>query len=212
MPANLGGGSYGGAPPPGRVSGFTYLPTNYHLIGSVASAAALNDMYYYPMWIQKTQTFSGAKLWNGGAGDNTKLIRIGVYTDNNGPASLVHDFGAITLTGASALRTLASSVTLAGPAWYWICHASQAFTYTSMGFQTGLSGVGVEVPSPFITQAFGYSLSTQPSGTALTNIPCGFYVSTAYGAMASTAVAPTSEISANYAGGVINCPMVGLYV
>lgn len=208
----LTNGFINGIPTAGWASGQTFLPYGMTLQGNITTAA--DDRFYFPFFVDRTVTFSGARTWNGGAGDTGETLRLGVYSNNNGlPDVLLKDFGEITLTGATALRTLANAVTLPGPAWYWQCSAySAASTMRGMTPLATVSSVGFMPVTP-INMLTGFKLTTIPSITAGLNQSAGFYVSTAYGALPSTATAPTSELSPNtWAGGSEIYPMMGLYV
>jgi hypothetical protein len=141
-----------------------------------------------PIYIWESRTFSGAAVFNSGTGDSGDTLRVGLYThgSTNGPTTLVKDFGEITLTAAAAERVLSNSVTINEAGWYWLCvHSNQ-----SISLYAG------EYPSASVTSA-GYlpndytSFFGQISGTSLNPGLMMCQVDTAYGALASTAVAPT---------------------
>ncbi len=205
---SVSGPYYGIAPPKFR-SGQSYLPTGYAITGeTIATGAA--DLYYYPFWCPTTQTFTGAKSWNQGAGDNGETFRMGIYKDDGsggGPGTLVIDFGQVTLTGAAALRTLASAVTLPGGQWYWFAQHFNS-SMSMFGMSQSATAVG---PTPPLQIATGYLMTTSPSATLGTNYVGGFFVNTTYGALAATAVAPSAELSGlNATGRAV--PIMGIYV
>ena len=69
------------------------------------------------------------------------------------------DFGEITLSGASALRTLASAVTLPGPAWYWACFECDAqIAMYYMATVSNVSSVGF-YNAPSMVMATGFTAS-----------------------------------------------------
>lgn len=203
-----------GVNPPRYITGHTYLPYGFQPGGATA-ATAVNDLYYYPFFVWKTQAFAGAKTFNAGAGDNGETLRLGVYADDGaigGPGTLLKDFGEVTLTGAAALRTLANAVTLPGPAWYWMAYAANtAATIAAMAPITAATAVGY-VSNPMTSMLSGFKLSTQPNATTVANMSHGLFVNTAYGAFAATAVAPTSELSGLYATAGLPYPLMGIYV
>lgn len=203
-------GSFGGVAPPLFLSGKVYIPHWMFSSGGTATVVA-NQIMYIPYFVPRTTTFAGAKAYNQGAGDNGKKMRIAVYGEAaaGGPGALLKDFGEITLTAASAERTLANSVTLSGPAWvYLACNFDTTPAMFAMRPSFFSSNVGISTGLNFGHQ-FG-SFGLQVSTTALSNMPGVDYVASAYGAFASTAVTPTATDAIGTGAGDI--PVMGLYV
>lgn len=197
-------GVFGGIPAPSYMTGCSYIPHYIQATGVTVSTNA-NDLFYFPFFARKTQTFAGAKTFNQSAGDTGEKIRIGVYTDSaSGPTTLVKAFGEITLGAASAEQTLSSSQSLTGPAWYWLAiHFDSATAMFGMASIQGVTAAGAVLPN-ILSSQLG-TIGLQVNTTASSNRFCGMLVNTAYGSLASTAVAPTSTVAAN-------APIVGLFV
>lgn len=203
----LSGGIYGGVKPPRYLSGKVYIPQHV-LASSGTLAVTATRRYYVPFFCSFTQTFAGMKTYNSGVGDNGKKIRMGVYNEatTGGPGTLVAEVSETTLTGASAIRTATGSMTLIGGQMYFLCFTSDtAPTMHVMGHFT--SAAGSVAPAPFSTQhgIFTWDVGSTDSRTQ----PLGDYVDTAYGALPSTAVAPTASVSVQ---AVSPLPLFGLYV
>lgn len=198
MVAIVGGGaiSVPGAPFAGFSTG-RYLWPQWGAFGSAMTITTTSTrLYYYPIYIPKAQTFASASVYNSGAGDNGETLRIGIYSNNNGlPGTLLSAYTEITLTGAAAERNVAVSLSLsAGWNWCAIHHNSAAAMYgINASYQLSAAGMlpnlATQAIKDFGTLAFAptfdYNLGSQGAYA-------GFYVDTAYGALASTAVAPTN--------------------
>ena len=147
-------------------------------------------LYYAPIYIREKITFAGAAAFNSGAGDNAETLRLGVYTDSSGvPGTLVTDFGEITLSGAAAVRDLTAAAALT-VGWYWLCaHHNTAAAMYGMTEQHSVTAAGYIAGADHMFQnEFGLlGLDTTSIGSV-----GAFYVDTAYGALASNAVAPTA--------------------
>jgi hypothetical protein len=188
MPANFNNAPFNGAPTPTWATGVQRSP-NWVVDDSATLTTTATRLYYYPMYFDRAETLTGARTCNAGAGDNGETYRVGLYFDNGasgGPGTLAVDFGTVTLTAASAVRTLASSYAMTSPGWYWIAvhHNTACSMYC---YRVGNSAdVNLSRGIGSITS----SASVEWDGSALQPF---FYVDTAYGALASTAVAPTAS-------------------
>jgi len=183
-----------GAPLPAKVTGNYYFPDRALARTTQTDVTTTaTRLYYWPHFISDTQAFAGAACWNSGAGDNGEKCRIGIYSHTSaGPTTLLKDFGEITFTGAAAERLLTSSVTVAGPQWVWLCiHHDSATAMYGMGLYAAVTAAGYQygnAPSDFSAD-FGLVAPAAPPNFNNVGVP---YVDTAYGALASTAVAPTA--------------------
>ena len=187
-----------GAPAPTKITNNYYLPDRAVVpsSGVISLTTTLNRLYFWPHYIPVTQAYQGMAVWNSGAGDNGKKIRLGAYShSSSGPTTLLIAFGEITLTGAAAERLLSSSYTFS-PGWIWLCaHFNAAAAMSAMaegGFP--FSNVGWAPSTNTMFQDFGIKapVGADPDAYA----PAGYYVDTAYGALASTAVPPTATLAA----------------
>jgi len=188
-----GGGPFNGVKPPNFVTGTRYTSPVAMNDSAGTLTTTATRLYYYQTYIWQARDFASIETENGGAGDNGDTYRVGVYTHGtSGPDQLVKDFGEVTLTGAAAKRLLTpgAAMTIGAPGWYWFAfHANQAAVMVrcfGVGQMISLVGYrGVNTSSAFLGQITGTSDSTD-------NQFCR-YVDTAYGALASTAVAPTAQ-------------------
>ncbi len=181
-------GPVSGVRPPKVMPGAAIAPHYaYAAAGTVPSA---NDLYYVPIYVPDATTWAGIKCQNGSAGDTGEVIRFGIYQEatNGGPGSLLADLGTITLDASAAQRTLASSWTSTSIGWHYSAVHFQSATNLIFGtVQATDSSVGrypINAGSgmPQITLSFSY-----------TGVGPFLLVNTAYGALASTAVTPTSS-------------------
>lgn len=199
MPANFNNAPFNGTPTPTWATGVMRGP-NWVVDDSAASiTTTATRLYYYPMYFDRAETLAGARTCNGGAADNGETYRVGLYFDDGasgGPGTLAKDFGQVTLTAAVAVRTLASSYTMTSPGWYWIAvhhntacamYAYEAAVATDLNFCRNIGSITVGTANEW-------------NGNQLEPF---FYVDTAYGALASTAVAPTAS--------TVAAPAVRLY-
>lgn len=194
-----------GVPPPKYVTGWRYLLTDYYTDQSGGLALAAGVIHYARTYIWEARTFQGISIYNSGTGDNGDTVRVALYTDSAaGPTTLVKDFGEITLTGAAAERVVSSSFTITQPGWYWIAvHTNQAASYYIMKLCGNyISNVGYG-PNQSMFAFSGCVGASAHSGSGVH----GYYVTSAYGAAASTAVAPTNDLGG---GGTNFMPSVAL--
>lgn len=187
-----------GVPTPIMMSGAAIGP-HWAGITNASKTTTAGRLYYYPIYFDRIQTFAGAKTRNTGAGDNGETYRVGLYTESasGGPGSLVKDFGEVTLTGAAAVRTLASAVSTTLLGWHYIAvHHNTAAAMNSYGAGENITGAGLVTPN-----IYAGLIPTMDPASQLNSVgPVLFsflFVDTAYGALAATAVAPTgAEASA----------------
>lgn len=150
-------------------------------------------LYYVPIYLDAITTFAGFKTYNSGAGDSGDVYRVGIYGEATagGPGALLNDCGEVTLTGAAALRTSASSFSNTSIGWHYLAfHAQDAAAMYSMSGRLGLSGVGLVNGAK--TDALPQIGIPIVAAAANDSFPF-LYVDTTYGALASTAVAPTAS-------------------
>lgn len=192
-------GPFDGVNPLGAVSGAGIIyPPHWAVVESaIGFNTTATRLYFVPYYFNEVRQFTGLKTRNIGAGDNGDTFRMGVYQATSlanglrgGPSTLVADCGEVTLTGAAADRTLASAFTPAYVGWHYLAfHANQAAAMMRMTSHLEYSAAG-EMPGAAMRFAFGLGVALSALGTS-----AGFgayYIDTAYGALASTAVAPTA--------------------
>lgn len=188
------GGPYYGAQRPKYITGACYAPDG---VGGSATAFATtaNRCYYIPFEIFEPVTFASAQAFNGGAGDNGEKFRIMMFKDDGatgGPGTLAKDFGEITLSAASALRTLSSSwAAAAGMYWGAIWHDSASSMYGWLPY-TVATAVGFSMGPSTISMLGDFSAT--PTCFGAIQMSSAHYVDTAYGAAPATAVAPTASV------------------
>lgn len=178
---------------PGYHTNAAYGGPGQHESGTFNTAAT--RLYFSPFVVRGPVTFNRCYTQNSGAGDNTETYRTGLYTNDPtiGPKTLISDFGEVTLTGASALRTQTISVDLSSYVGQFVWLAQHHNTAAAMYGQTASSNLGVSGTT------FGFNPLDEMFGTlqlafsGFDNAYSFRYVDTAYGALASTAVTPTAS-------------------
>lgn len=185
-----GSGPIGGAPIPGIMSGAGIRSPYFVNEAGTNITTTSTRLYYIPIYLDRIFTFAGIKTRNGGTGDNGDTYRVGLYAEATagGPGALVNDCGEITLdASASIVRTASSSFSTTTIGWHYLAfHSNQAVSMNQCTTSPG----GNLVPTPadgLPTLAFNSSTDGNFA------IP---YVDTTYGALASTAVAPTASTNA----------------
>ena len=191
------GGAFNGVQPLGAFAGVNnqYLPHWGIVERSTGLTTTATRLYYIPYYFNEMREFTGLKTRNNGAGDNTDTFRMGVYkatlnsTGTRGaPSTLLVDCGEVTLTAAAAERTLASAFTPDYVGWHFLAfHANQAAAMSALQVNFYSSSVGTIVANT-TKYSFGGSVSNDFTALGV----AAYYVDTAYGALASTAVAPTA--------------------
>ncbi len=189
-----GSGAMGGVMPPKILSGMGIGdPVGRVITSSDQVTYSANDLIYIPIFIPRIVTFAGCKTYNSGTGDNGDTYKCALYSEgaSGGPDSLLKDFGEVTLTASSAIQTLASSYTMTTVGWHffgiWFNDGSEMFALHTSARTTNVGyapGAGIENHNPH----FGFHDHASGGG-----IPFAHHVNTAYGAWASTAVAPTTS-------------------
>lgn len=188
-----------GAKAPIPISGVNgiWLPHWATIDTAVGITTTATRLYYIPYYFPVTNlSYTGLKTRNTGAGDNGEVYRVGVYQASfttGLPSTLVADVGEVTLTGAAATRTTASSWTAPYVGWGFLClHANTACALQALSnVNSGGSAAG------YVANTLARTMFPTSDIDATTNaINAGtfaaYYVDTAYGALASTAVAPTA--------------------
>jgi len=186
-------GVFGGVQPPKWMTGVERGP-HYVADHPTGQATTATRLYYYPIYFDAPVSLAGCRTFNSSAGDNGETYRVGMYTEssNGGPGTLITDFGQTTLTAAAAVRTLVESCAIPSPGWYYAAiHFNTACSMYSYGAVVDPSATSVGFLFGTNARLIG-SLST--IGFADPEVPFAFYVDTAYGALASTAVAPTASV------------------
>ena len=183
---------FGNQDQPKYITNCFYCPDGY-LPNNATVPTTATRVYYTPFAVHSSHTFQGVSCFNQSAGDNGELIRMMVFTSIDGAVgTLVKDFGEITLTGASALRTLTSSWA-ASPGTYWMGHwFNSATDMYGMLPITVATAVGA-VHGPTMSHMIGNFTSNLNAGAG--TIAAAHYVDTTYGAAPGTAVAPTATLS-----------------
>jgi hypothetical protein len=189
-----GGGSLKGVPVPKIMSGTGIYPHYTFTFTSTPLTTTATRLYYVPIYLDNLTTFAGIKTYNSGAGDNGETYRVGIYNEATagGPGSLLNDCGEITLTAAPGLRTAASSFTNTVTGWHYLAiHANSAFAIYA--FVTAMGRAGSQ-PYDNTNEALPQFGMGSFAGGTNSSYPF-LYVDTTYGALASTAVAPTASIN-----------------
>ena len=184
---NQGSTRLGGLSPPKITTGKYYPPpfANINLTVNAMNSTATR-LQYWPFYIREVRSYQSVAVYNSGAGDNGETYRLGWYDDNGatgGPGTLLKAYAQGTLTGAAALREFADAWTPNSIGWKWFAfHTNSAAGW--LGYQT-VSGTPIIEDSG--SDLGAYTVANNYSQTAS-------YVDTTYGALASTAVAPTAGV------------------
>lgn len=182
-------GAFYGAPPLPHIAGVgaTFAPMWCDTDTTTLTTTATR-LYYIPYFFPYILSYTGLRTYNAGTGDNGDTFRVGVYQASRTtglPTTLVKDLGEVTLTGAAAVRSVASSFSPAYVGWHYIClHSNQTIDFFRIrDLAAGTSGL-------LGTKAFGANTANW-IGTSGGTFGC-YSVDTAYGALAASAVAPTA--------------------
>ena len=188
-----GGGPFFGATPPAYITGNRYPSPYVYSPDTTTLTTTATRLYYVLTYVWEARSFQGCATHNSGAGDNGDTYRTGIYTHSatNGPTTLLHQFGEVTLTGAASERLQSSSFSVTTPGFYWLAfHANQAAAMArqrATTYQESGAGYGPPVWTPAFA---GFVASPWAQVTTMGIIRS---VDTAYGSLASTAVAPTTD-------------------
>jgi hypothetical protein len=172
--ALFGADSLYGARPVKLLSGDLIFP-QHCAPGSGTYTYTASRYIEVPFLIERAEAFAGVKFFNSGAGNNGDSVKVAIYKENeDGTRTLVKDFGAATLTGAAAIRTLASAWTPDEPGWYFMRSvADDAVAVYGMGsggrFAAGPPEVWGFRPAP-ISMKFPYR------GNSVFNVVGGHYI------------------------------------
>lgn len=116
-------GQFGGVRSIIKPSGKYFIPPHLTYLGSSATAATTGARYYIvPWYFDRPTTLAGSWCYNSGVGDNGDKAKMALYAEAaaGGLGTLIKNFGEITFTGAAALRTFASSVTVTSGMYYLV--------------------------------------------------------------------------------------------
>lgn len=186
-----GGGSLNapGAGPAAYVDDW-YYPSQCGVMdpSSKTMTTGVARLYYCPIFVFQTHTFTNAAIYNSGAGDSGETVKVGLYTHSSlvGPNSLVVDWGTFTVAGAAAAKIAATADANAKcpKGWYWLAlHANTAIAFNALSSIIGTTTVYQFQPD------FGVPAVDSATLDCKNGFP---YVDTTWGALASTAVAPTT--------------------
>jgi hypothetical protein len=189
------GGQFNGVEAPFPIAGVAarYLPHWAVHNKNADLTTTAGRLYYVPYFFPKIISYTGLAFYNGGAGDNAEVWRAGVYQASNStglPSALIQDCGEGTLTAASAERLLATAFTPAYIGWHYIAfHANSASNFKAISNISSASTDAGMIQACPGSHLFG---KTSLITDSISNSFGAYYVDTAYGALASTAVAPTA--------------------
>ena len=203
-------GPFGGRPAPIVMSGKILSPPHMKISGTGTVSVTAARYYITPFIVGRATTFAGVKFANIGAADNGKKVKIAFYNEAaaGGPGTLAKDFGEATLTGASAVRTLASSWSAAAGLYYGILAPESACDLAAMTPLLAITAAGYP---PFNDQAnMLHSFATEAFASNIQTANVGDYVAGTYANFPeATALTPTNTILTN-AGSTF--PTFGPYV
>lgn len=201
-------GQFGGVRGIIKPSGKYFIPPHLLPLGDSTTTTATTGARYYivPWYFDRPTTLAGSWCYNGGVGDNGDKAKMALYSESasGGPGTLAKNFGEITFTGASALRTFASSVSI-GPGMYYLEFVTDnAVTMCVMSACQYQSGAGTFMPNVLANMNGSYGVTLDSVGTR--SIPSGDYVAGTYANFPeATSLTPTATL---YHAAV---PLFGLY-
>ncbi len=189
----LGGPLFGGFPQE-YATGFFYTSQFFTTPIAGGTTTTATRLYYMPILIFKGHVFTACETFNASAGDNGEKYRVGIYTHGTaGPGTLVGSFGEVTLTGAEAVRELTANVTVPKSGLYWLAvHFESATVMQCVNAANKQLTAAGYLPSMMPQALLGYKSATTALTDPLNSMT--LYVDTTYGALASTAVAPTAAL------------------
>jgi hypothetical protein len=178
----------GGVAPPKTMAGMGMGPA-YAVATEAAITTTATRLYYIPIYFPRDESWAGIKTYNGGSGDNGETYRVGVYEEgaNGGPATLLVDCGEVTLNATWAVRTSASSFTVEEGWYYFAVHHNAATSMYGICNRQRVSGVAY---AGALSSGGSMPQFNPPDNREVNVFP---YVDTTYGALASSAVAPTAS-------------------
>ena len=145
-------------------------------------------------------------MYNSNTTDNGDKVKIAAYNESasGGPGTLAKNFGEVTLTGVSAVRTFASSWA-ANPGWYYLAMVSDNAVECHIMTAMPLNTLVGELTPNMAANMLG--VSTPTVGTNHNSaVPSSEYVGGTYANFPeSTALTPTTTIFAQ------TTPVFGLY-
>lgn len=168
--------------------------------GGTPLATTATRIYYVPIWIEHAVAYTGIYVYNEAATDNGETFYVAMYDQHptsGGPRTRMATSSLGTLTAASALRTMTftSAWTPGGKGLYFLMfHANSAQSWYAVK-------ANATSPQNHISMPYPNGVASWGGGAYNTSIVR--YVDSAFGAPASTAVAPTSATTL--------APMMRLY-
>lgn len=175
-----------------------FFPPHWaYLNNGSAMTTTINRLYFIPYYFLKSGlTYTGLGSRNTGTGDSTEKYRQGIYQADSItglPSTLVQDCGEVTIGASAATNLLAVAWTAPYEGWGYVCHHAQTAAAVlglqNIGFSSTDVGLIQAQPSTYM---FGTSTLNQGDATATFG---GYFVDTAYGALAANAVAPTGIVT-----------------
>lgn len=182
------GGVFNGVPNLPHVAGCdaTFPP---HWGQQAAYSTVAGRLYYIPYYFPQIVSYTGLRTYNAATGDSGEVYRTGVYTANpltGLPDTLVIDAGQTTLTAAAAVRTQAATFSPSYVGWHYLAIHHNSVVSPMGGISATAPGVG----------GFLFGINTGELGAAATTQLFGcYYATTAYAALAATAVAPSGTLN-----------------
>ncbi len=177
-----GGGGTGiyTAPHMGYASGKYYNVTALKA-GTATTASALtgNQVYYTPVYLHSDVSLDAIVFENTGTSDSGRKVRVGIYSNQGGaPGALVVAAGEITIGASGAMNQGSIATTPLARGWYWFA----TLTDGSVTARVSTAANGLEA-----------TWGLQGAASASTGLALVNYASLTYGALPSTATAPTSS-------------------
>lgn len=169
----------------GYGTGKYYAPTIANT-SVLSTGTTANRVWYAPFWCQEAHTFTGIGIYQSGSGV-TGNARFGVFANSGGlPGALVIDAGVAAFPGSTGLRIVAASIALSARTAYWLAMVADAALVVH-----SLSANAADYPA--LTQSVISQGAFNPEYAALNGGGGMCYAALTYGALPSTATAPTAD-------------------
>ena len=131
-----------GTPPFGFTAGYYYRG-----LGQETTANAVEDVtYYYPLRIDKTNTFDRITIQTSNTNVGTGSVRLGIYNNDSAtgkPSTVLLDAGTVSTTAASTVYQITISQSLS-PGTYWFASNMQTAASTP-NYQAAINAIGNSV-------------------------------------------------------------------
>jgi len=155
------------------LEGMGYTSTRYYgtnVIQFNTQVIGVNTTRYSPFYVSETATFDRIGILTGSTFSGSAVVRLGIYSNNNGtPSTVVLDAGTVSPTASSTVYQITISQSLS-KGWYWL--AANSSTAAATNSYNGLSN-SQSMHSQLMGQA-SIAATQNPYFTESVNVSSGF--------------------------------------